>query len=214
LPPKAVTVESGGDRIVLSWEVYNENDPNLAGFEIYRAVGKRDSTHVLIHTAGPSERSYNDTNPIRGRDYYYYVVSVGKPENNDGTGLTPRGALRSSRYYTQTYNEANLKRPAGTSLSQIRVVPNPFHLNAPVGTLRFDQPNQIKFFGIPGQCTIRIFTEAGELIKTIEHTNGTGDESWNSITSSDQVIVSGVYIAVVTDNTTGDNATVKFVVIR
>lgn len=214
LPPQTVNVESGGDRIVISWETYEASDPNLAGFEIYRATGSKDSTHVLIHTAGPDERSFADTSPIRGRDYYYYLVSVGKPENNDGTGLTPRVALRSNRYYTQTYNQANLKRAAGTALSQIRVVPNPFHISAPRGTLRFDQPNQIKFFNIPGQCTIKIFTESGELIQTIEHTDGSGDAEWNSITSSDQVIVSGLYLAVVTDKNTGESAIVKFVVIR
>lgn len=214
LPPKTVNVESGGDRIVLSWETYEASDPNLAGFEIYRARGSKDSAHVLIHSAGPDERSFADTSPIRGRDYYYYIVSVGKPENNNGTGLTPGGALRSSRYYTQTYNQANLKREAGTSLSQIRVVPNPFHISAPRGTLRFDQPNQIKFFNIPGQCTIKIFTESGELIQTIEHTDGSGDAEWNSITSSNQVIVSGLYLAVVTDNNTGESTVVKFVVIR
>ncbi len=213
LPPKSLTVESGGDRINLLWDVY-ENDPNLSGFEIYRAVGRRDSTYYLIHTAGPQDRSYSDTTPIRGRDYYYYLVAVGKPEQNDGSGLTPRGALRSNRYYAQTYNEANLKRQAGTSLSQIRVVPNPYHLSSTLGELRFDQPNQIKFFDIPGQCTIKIFTESGELIQTLEHTDGSGDEEWNLITSSNQVIVSGVYIAVVTNNDTGESEIVKFVVIR
>ncbi len=222
LPPKSVNVESGGDRIVVSWETYEGSDPNLAGFEIYRAAGSKDSTHVLIHTAGPGDRSYADTSPIRGRDYYYYVVSVGKPENNTGGGLTPSGALRSSRYYTQTYNQANLKRQAGPPVTSgdvneagaIRVVPNPFHISAPRGTLRFDQPNQIKFFNIPGQCTIRIFTESGELIQTIEHTDGSGDEEWNSITSSNQVIVSGLYLAVVTDKATGKSSVVKFVVVR
>src|SRR5690606_9209783 len=153
-----------------------------------------------------------DTSPIRGRDYYYYIVSVGKPENNNGAGQTPGGALRSSRYYTQTYNQANLKREAGTSSSQIRVVPNPFHISAPRGSLRFDQANQLKFFNIPGQCTIKIFTESGELIQTIEHTDGSGDAEWNSITSSDQVIVSGLYLAVVTDSNTGESTVVKFVV--
>jgi hypothetical protein len=33
------------------------------------------------------------------------------------------------------------------------------------------------------------------IIKTIHHTNSSGDESWDSNTSSKQVVVSGVYIA-------------------
>ena len=70
------------------------------------------------------------------------------------------------------------------------------------------------FFDIPGQCTIKIFTEAGELIETIEHTDGSGDQLWNLTTSSNQLIVSGIYIAVIQDHDTGDHVVRKFVVIR
>jgi hypothetical protein len=51
------------------------------------------------------------------------------------------------------------------------------------------------FLNIPGHCTIKIYTERGNLIKTIEHTDGSGDATWESVTSSRQVVVSGVYIA-------------------
>lgn len=80
--------------------------------------------------------------------------------------------------------------------------------------LRYPQePDKIGFLNIPGECTIKIYTESGELIKTIEHTNGSGDEYWNSVTSSNQVVVSGVYIAVIT-TPSGDKVIKKFVIIR
>ncbi len=69
------------------------------------------------------------------------------------------------------------------------------------------------FYNIPGICTIKIFTERGDLIETIEHTNGSGDEAWNSITSSAQTVVSGLYI-VVFETPDGQKAIRKFVVIR
>jgi len=72
----------------------------------------------------------------------------------------------------------------------------------------------IAFYNIPGYCTIKIYTELGELIKTIEHTDGSGDATWNLITSSDQLIVSGIYIAVVEDTRTGGRTIQKFAVIR
>ena len=106
----------------------NAGDPRLAGFEIYRAVGQYDSTYHLLYTAGASETHYDDLTPIRGLLYYYYIVSVGKASDNNSEGDTPPGALRSSRYFTQTYNPATLKRQAGTSMDQIRVVPNPFYI--------------------------------------------------------------------------------------
>ena len=74
--------------------------------------------------------------------------------------------------------------------------------------------DKIAFYNIPGNCTISIYTELGELIKTIEHTDGSGDEFWYSVTSSNQIVVSGIYIAVITDNSTGDKHIAKFAVIR
>jgi len=66
------------------------------------------------------------------------------------------------------------------------------------------------FYNIPGQCTIRIYTERGDLINTIHHTSGTGDQSWKLVTSSRQIVVSGLYIAYIEvsediyDNSTGE----------
>ena len=47
---------------------------------------------------------------------------------------------------------------------------------------------------IPAYCTIRVFSERGDLVKKIEHTNGSGDESWDLLTSTRQMIASGLYI--------------------
>lgn len=215
LPPKQFFVNGLGDRIELTWDLFPGGMDNLSGFEIYRAKGRYDSTYALIASVGPNDRVYNDRNLERGPSYYYYIVAVGNASANTGAGLTAPGPLRSSRYYTQTYDPATLKRPAGTSLSQIRVVPNPFSLGADASALRFpDEPDKIGFFDIPGLCTIKIFTENGELIKTIEHTDDTGDAYWNCTTSSNQIVVTGIYIAVVTDNRTGESEIVKFVIIR
>lgn len=102
------------------------------------------------------------------------------------------------------------------ALNSIRIVPNPFNASAK-GSVRFPgviDEDKIAFYNIPGQCTIRIYTELGELIKTIEHTNGSGDEFWYQVTSSSQIVVSGIYIAVITDKSTGQNHLAKFVIIR
>ena len=215
LPPKVFNVNGGGDRIQLSWETYDDPGSNLEGFEIYRAEGKYDSTYNLIHTASPSERGFDDLTPVRGLSYYYYIVSVGTESSNTGVGLTPSGKLRSSRYYTQTYNPAILKRQAGTSMDDIRVVPNPYNVTADP-TLGFgtQSPNRLYFYNIPGICDIKIYSELGELIQTIEHTDGSGDQNWDSLTSSGQIVVSGIYIAVIDNKDTGEKKIVKFVIIR
>ncbi len=210
-PPSTFDVSSGGDRISLAWTVDPTDPTPITGFRIYRAQAFVDSSYKLIYEAGPSDRSYDDLSPIRGVDYYYYIVAVG--ENQPGGPGTPAGKLVSDRYYTQTYDPARLQRKAGTSLSQIRIVPNPFNISSGQNSVRFPD-DRIAFYNIPGQCTIKIYTELGELIKTIEHTNGSGDEFWYQVTSSNQIVVSGIYIAVITDTKTGEKHIAKFAVIR
>ncbi len=215
MPPTSFDVNSGGDRISLKWEVA-ATDPNPpTSFKIYRALGNVDSNYTMIYeTKSASERTYDDKSVIRGFNYFYYITAVGAA-TAAGPG-TPAGKLESGRYYTQTYDPANLQRQAGDKLTDIRIVPNPFNASAGAkvrfpGTIDEDK---IAFYNIPGECTIRIYSELGELIKTIEHTNGSGDEYWYQVTSSNQIIVSGIYIAVITDKKTGQNHIAKFAVIR
>ncbi len=230
LPPSQVSVDGGGDRITVSWDVYAGATQD--GFEVWRAESNVDEEYELIHTAGSAARSYDDTTPKRGIDYFYYVVATGG--TTDGSGGTPSGRkLTSSRYYGQTYTPAQLKRPQGQAIEGITVVPNPFYIGSPGGQRAtdsprfFDQDDKLAFYDVPGQCRIQIFTELGELVDTIEHADGSGDVFWDHTTSSRQVIVSGIYIAVITvtadivDNSTGEQlfsegqtAFRKFVIIR
>ena len=218
LPPKTVNAQSAGDGVNLSWDVYG-GDPLLQGFRIYRARDRYDGIYSLVANLGPAERSYKDTALSRGFDYYYYVVSVGPVITADpSNGSTPVGVpLTSNRIMSQTYDKVNLLRSSvETPLSLIRIVPNPYSIASDVSKLRFGSTvgDRIAFFNIPGQCKIRIYTETGELIKEILHTNGSGDEYWNSNTSSSQVIVSGVYIVIFENMKTGERAIKKLAVIR
>ncbi len=218
-PPKSFTVTSMGDKVALTWDVYSQ-DPKIKGFRIYRTVGRYDETPTLIYTAGPSERGFNDTQVTRGVANYYYILSVGDPADNNGAGGTPAGiALTSNRMYTQTYDAAYLKRQAGNALGpnnmdSIRVVPNPFSLSSDVGLGFAYEPDKIVFYNIPGYCKIRIYTELGELIKEMDHNDGSGDHYWRSVTSSRQIVVSGIYIAVIDNLTTGQRVIKKFAVVR
>jgi hypothetical protein len=215
LPPKNFTVTSAGDKIGITWEVYNPSDPNLKGFRLYRAVTKYDSAYHLVTDLPATARGYDDTQVTRGEANYYYLVAYGDASQNTGAGLTPLGELTSNRYYAQTFDPAFLKRQPGESMSDIRIVPNPFHLGSDPTALRFGgEPDKIAFLNIPGYCTIRIYTELGELIKEMEHTDGSGDHYWNSTTSSNQVVASGVYIVVIENTRTGERTIKKFVVIR
>lgn len=201
LPPQLFEVNSGGDRIMLSWSDYPE--AGALTHRVYRAVS-RDDEFEMIYEAAPGESSYADTDLIRGISYYYYVVSVGP----DGT--------ESSRYYTQTYEPATLKRPPVDDMTQIRVVPNPYVISSNNEIMKFgeDRVNQLAFFNVPGRCSIKIYTELGELVDEIEHLDGSGDAYWNSTTMDGQIVVSGIYLAVIENLDSGEREIVKFVIIR
>lgn len=107
-----------------------------------------------------------------------------------------------------------MKREAGKTLDDVRIVPNPYHLAADANLRYGDRDDRIGFLDIPGQCTIKIYSQLGELVATIEHTDGTGDAFWQQTTASRQVVASGVYIAVIENTETGKKAVKKFVIVR
>ncbi|OQX85665.1 hypothetical protein B6D60_07480 [candidate division KSB1 bacterium 4484_87] len=199
-PPSMFEVKSGGDRIRLTWANNAESWPGFAGYRIYRAVAKYDTTYDEIFACGKNTNhpeivnSYDDTSAVRGYSYYYYIVSFDDGTNNVGSMANPPGELHSSMFWTRTIEPAFLRRQAGDALSKIRVVPNPYNVRA-IDFQYPGEPDKIMFLNIPAECIIRIYTERGDLIKTIIHDDGSGDDYWNSTTEYGQVVVSGVYIA-------------------
>ena len=106
----------------------------------------------------------------------------------------------------------------GETLSAIRVVPNPLNLS---GNNWPGEEEKIVFKGLPALATIKIYTESGDLVKTLEHVDESGAEHWggnvanlHTVTESGQRLASGIYIARVTDDATGESAMVKFVIVR
>ena len=227
-PPTIFDVKSGGDRISLEWSASpSESDANFAGYKIYRAIGKPDTVFQEIYTAQPGESSFDDITAVRGFAYYYYISSFSDGSLNTSGEANPTGELYSSRFYTKTTEAAFLRRQAGSSLDDIRIVPNPYSIRMARDLQYLGEPDKIMFLDIPGKCIIKIYTERGDLVDELIHENGSGDHAWNSLTSSRQVIVSGVYLAhiTVTEDFTdpdtgvakykkGDTAIRKFIIIR
>jgi hypothetical protein len=108
-------------------------------------------------------------------------------------------SLESGRYINRTTKAAYLTREPG-SLDEVIIVPNPFNIAA--SALQFvGEQDKIMFYNVPAFCIIDIYSESGDHVKSINHTDGSGDQSWGvlseefSATKSSQVIVSGIYIA-------------------
>lgn len=211
-PPQEFSVNGGGDRIQLTWADNAAEHPHFGGYVIYRSEGNvldwQTVYQKVYETSDPSIISFSDTTAKRGFDYFYYIQS-----KDDGTQL-PGTTLYSSMFWTVTSIGALLGRPAGTSLNEVRIVPNPYDIRSRM--FQFGDQSQydrIAFFGLPPICKLKIFTERGDLIWEKDHTTTTGDEIWDSMTSSGQIITSGIYILYV-ETPEGESLTLKFVVIR
>ncbi len=89
---------------------------------------------------------------------------------------------------------------AKKDMNDIAVVPNPYLASAswePRSAFRSGRgERRIFFINLPSQCTIRIYTLRGYLVRTIEHNTGIeiGQEPWNLLSKDGQEIAYGIYI--------------------
>jgi hypothetical protein len=82
---------------------------------------------------------------------------------------------------------------ARTGLGRIRVVPNPYYNRSTYELSQFNR--MIRFINLPEQCTIRIFSLSGELIRTLRKTDATSSVfTWNVQTENGLPVASGVYV--------------------
>ena len=106
-----------------------------------------------------------------------------------------------------TYHSVGTKydvKAASTSMDKISVVPNPY-----VVSDVFEQPlppqergrgqQAVDFINLPPNCTIRIYSSSGNLVRTIYHGNSlqNGSETWNLRTNEGLDVAFGVYFYVV-----------------
>ena len=219
--PPAPSIEVWGrpDKIDVMWGSESEAASDFAGYRVYRAIGKQDTSYEMIfETLGSSIHSYEDKTAIRGFSYYYYVTAFDDgSQNGPGKeeGLIQNQRVESGIFYNRTSQPVSLTRAYGKSLADVRVVPNPYNIAAAEAGLQYPGENdKILFMGLPPECTIRIFTQSGDLVTTLDHIDGSGDEPWDDLTTdSRQIIVSGVYIAQI-ETPEGDTDHVKFVIVR
>jgi hypothetical protein len=80
---------------------------------------------------------------------------------------------------------------ATADLSQITVVPNPFIAVNEITRGRGLQ--RMLFTKLPPEATIRIYTISGNLVRILEHTDGSGTEEFDVRTRFDLLLASGLY---------------------
>lgn len=234
-PPPDLEVTSDADRVVISWSYPDDSylkDPDTGvddwyAWRLYRkegsawvnAPGDQQSGkkwELIYETTDKGETTYWDTDVTRGVSYYYAVTAVDDGSQNVD-GIFPSQQLESSRYVNRTGLPAIPFKAGLAQTELVRVVPNPSTISA--GALGFPgEEDQILFVNLPYRCKLRVYTETGDLIASLEH-DGTDQEIWNQRTDANQYIASGIYILAVTDAEAVDGRQlpdqfVKFILVR
>ncbi|KAB2878689.1 hypothetical protein F9K33_12060 [bacterium] len=169
--------------------------------------------------------SYTDSNLTNGQNYFYSVTAydaqpyIAGPDSIlfDGKYILKPDGLPVSLESSVLSNAVSLVplKSIASSVKNIKVVPNPFYKYSSFET---SLDKLIKFTNLPSSCTIKIFTVAGDLVRTLNHnsasdndrvnnrpydesyspsSDATSIERWDLKTANGRYVASGMYIALV-----------------
>jgi len=170
-----------------------------------------------IHRVYPDASKYNlndttDEGHLRYYEYEYTISNL-QPSKPYYFAVTAFdfGSLREDIASMETSPLSNavmeFPLPAAQEVEEgglkAIVYPNPYRINAGYATIGYEnrdrtksveRARKINFANLPGKCTIRIFTLTGDLVKEINHTDGTSEASWDVISRNTQPAVTGIYV--------------------
>jgi hypothetical protein len=185
---------------------------------VLETVETGDESQPLAERYEVGRYRYSDSRGLKNGMVYFYDVTafsrwkepVGLPDTTiTGTGDTVITMPDSLQFElggrpAALESEAVIPRwGASDDVDDVIVVPNPYVSGRqPIGwdlTPSDSDPTgtRIAFARLPeGKSTIRIFTLAGDLVRTIEHDTRLqgGTAFWNLVTRNGQDVVSGVYL--------------------
>lgn len=226
-PPsyQEVTGQVGGVEIKWSNQAA-EALPNFAGHRVMRFLATPDTAivkEIYRTTEKSGTHTYVDESVVDGANYFYYVQSGatvdGDPNGSNALPEMKGKIIWSSRLLLPNKKKVSSDFRTSSDLTKVRVVPNPYNVTDPnlnnYGFKGGEEPRGIYFYNLPGPCTIRIYTEDGNLVRTIEHKKDVGrnEPEWDLLTDSQQLAQSGVYIAVIEDQD-GKIDFEKFIIVR
>jgi len=127
-------------------------------------------------------------------------------------GIQPNAA---SVWPEATIPQSSTQR-AEPILSKVYPVPNPYVRDvSSVSFPRWELPDELKiqFMNMPSGGKIRIYTVAGDLVRTLEHTTDHGSVNWDLRNESGEVVTSGIYLWLASVDT-GQQKTGQLVIVR
>ncbi|HTP81197.1 MAG TPA: T9SS type A sorting domain-containing protein, partial [Bacteroidota bacterium] len=112
--------------------------------------------------------------------------------------------------YAPTVNSSSL---AKTAVSSINVFPNPYFGVNPQETDKYHRFVTISHLPLTADVKIRVFNLAGQLVRTILHTNGSQFDQWDLNNQAGLPVAAGMYILYVDMPGLGTSKTLKLAVI-
>jgi hypothetical protein len=257
--PSRFRVKPDKGRITVFWDNYPEDKPDpfykIVDFEGYRVyitrvegattgdfsmVREVDIVNGIGYDTGLESVSevttINDTtytyrldidNVKDGFKYWVSLTSFDRGFPEEGVESLESGVLA-------TRSLVIPGTPPAEDNQTVFVVPNPYRGGAVWDGTR-DREKYVWFVNLPMRSTIRIYTLAGDLVKTIHFDGRTYDASdiqglrtsiersvsiaggicaWDLISDEDQAVATGLYIYSVEDRQAGTNQLGKFMIIR
>ena len=106
------------------------------------------------------------------------------------------------------------------NMNNIYVVPNPYVVSSNIESLDLQNPRdrgprRVYFANLPAMCTIKIYTMAGDLVRTLKHEGSieNGIETWDLTTSDNFPVSFGIYIFHV-ESENGNESVGRFALIK
>jgi len=151
---------------------------DFAGYRIYRSTYFTIGPWTLLAdlprsavTLTDGKVRYVDETLQYGVGAYYCVTTYDSDGNESGK-------VNNNRFPVYAQMPINDQFP-----EQVYVVPNPFRQHSRLtGT---GERYRLEFTSVPPKCRISIYTLFGELVKEIEHDDGSGSTAWGSIVQAD-----------------------------
>ncbi len=182
---------------------------------------------LLMDAVGLVFYEFVDLDVHNGHNYFYSVTATDFDARVTSGGLTPigpglAGDPQSNFQFAVPKPRSQSEEDRRQDGQNIYVFPNPATRDAlaEFGQLHpnGDDPTGVRvmFANLPReQCTIRIFTLAGDLVETVVHDGSQGDGGafWNLVSRNGQEIVSGIYLYSV-EAPGFDRVIGRFVVVR
>lgn len=176
-----------------------------------------DGSYVLNYPPGsPADedttaRIYVDTGAIAGFRMEYAVTSIDTVRQVNAD------------YYESPIDSSQIVRltpatPPAPNLEQVAVVPNPYKQSAQWDLSPSER--RIHFIHLPSGSTVRIFTAAGELLRTLtQNPSGSpggvsGELEWDLKNEQGRTVVSGIYMYTVHTPNGGTPKKGHFVIIK